>query len=476
MSGQASNSRSLKFIRTLTIGMGAFIATFDVTAVSLALPAISKHFALDVSGYVWVMDAYSLAFAIALITAGAIADRHGQKLTLVAGAAVFLAASVLCAYAGGFGVFIAGRVIQGVGAAFVICGGVAMAGRMFTDKAERVQAFGIIGTVSGSALAVGPALGGLIANALGWTWVFLINIPICLAIIGVAVGWMDEHKSRSGARMDVPGVVTVSAFLLGFIWFLLHGPAVGSVVAPQAGFLLALGLVFFAFLWIEVKAVHPAVDIALFKKRDFLGLSLVPLALSLSYWGLIVFLPLFLQRSLQLDNSRLPYAMLFFTLPMFLVPMVLANGAVARRAAAVKQSSYYFTGLLVVSLGCLAMSLSAYFATPAFAVLGMVVAGVGASAMQSQVSGALIASAPLERAGNVTAISTVLRQGGFAIGTALLAKLMEAEITLGGHAIAGFPLLFFACAIVAGIAAFCTLLLTQPRATYPATASTDAAQ
>jgi MFS family permease len=466
MTIEPANSRSTKYIRAITIGLGAFIATFDVTAVSLALPAISETFSLDVAGYVWVMDAYSLAFAITLITAGAVADRYGQKLTLVAGAVVFLVASALCAYATHFSTFLTGRVVQGASAAFIICGGVAMAGRLYKEKTERVQAFGIIGTISGSALAIGPALGGLIASTFGWTWIFLMNVPICVAIISVALGWMDEYRSSNAARMDVAGVVVVSALLLISIWSLLHGPTVGGVVFSSAAAGISIASLLILFVWIETKARYPAVDIHLFKKREFVGLAIVPLSLSVSYWSLIVFMPFFLESSLQIGGQRASYVMLFFTLPMFVVPLLLANPAIARMAAGMRQSSYYFTGLFVVALGCGAVAVGSYLHEYVLAIAGMIVAGVGAAAMQSQVSGALIACAPQERAGNVTAVATVLRQGGFAIATAFLAKVMQAKIYLGPYSIESFTLLFSVCGLVAGIGAVCTLVLTQTRADF----------
>lgn len=454
-------ARSLKYIRTIIVGVGAFIATFDITAVSLALPAIGRTFTLDVAGYVWIMDVYSLAFTITLITAGVMADRYGQRLTLIAGALIFMAASTLCAYATHFGVLITGRALQGMGAAFVVCGGLAMTGRLFTERTERVQAFGIIGTVSGSALAIGPALGGLIANTFGWKWVFLINIPICLAIIAGALRWMSEHKNRNDKRLDVLGIVTVSAFLLVAIWFFLHGPIVGGIVFSTSTVVAIIVGLLVAFIWIETKAPYPAIDLALFKKRAFVGLTIVPLSLAVSYWSLIVFMPLFLASSLHVGNERIAYMMLFFTMPMFVVPLLIANPRVARAVAETKQSTYYFSGLLIVSLGCVIISFGSYIHEYGYVVAGMVIAGVGAAAMQSQVSGALIASAPAERAGGVSAITTVVRQGGFAIASAFLAKVMQAEIRLGPYSIEHFTLLFLVCGLVAGLGSICTFVLIR---------------
>ena len=151
-----AGDRSLKLLRywpATIMGLGAFMAAFDVTAVSLALPVISEALELEVASSIWIMNAYGLAFTAFLIGAGAVSGRCENRLALVTGTMLFLAASVICALAGSFAVMIAGRVFQGCAAAFIVCGGYALMGHLYPEKAERVEAFAVMGVISGSALA-----------------------------------------------------------------------------------------------------------------------------------------------------------------------------------------------------------------------------------------------------------------------------------------------------------------------------------
>jgi MFS family permease len=434
-----------KYAPAVVMGVGGFIATFDLTAVSLVLTDLGRRFALDLAGSIWIMNGYSLALTIMLLTAGVLADRYGHRLSVVVGAALFLIASAACAFAPHYAVLIGGRVLQGIGGAFIVCGGLALVGRLYTEKAERVRAFALIGTIQGSALAVGPGLGGVIANSLGWQWIFLINIPVCAIII---VGCLTAREQPGGRRdnpLDVPGLAAFSALLVLATWLLLYGPVFGTTMvgAPvAAAALVALAAV---FVWTERRARAPAIALGLFRIRGFVGLAVVPLCLAVSYWSLMVYLPLFLRSTLYLGTDSLAYLMLFFTVPMFAVPYLVTPVATAAR-----QSTFFAGGLTVVAAGCLVLAAGAQLRTLAVVIAGMTVAGIGAATVQNQVTGALIASAPPDRAGSVAAIMTILRQGGFAVGSALLS-----------NATGDYTLLFAICVVVAGAGAAGAYLLIR---------------
>jgi hypothetical protein len=267
---------------------------------------------------------------------------------------------------------------------------------------------------------------------------------------------MDEYKNPSHGRIDVLGTVVVSLLLLIATWFLLHGPMVAGLVFNNWAVIVTIAALLVLLIRVELKARHPTVDLTLFSKASFVGLSIVPLSLAVSYWSLIVFMPVFIEASTRFNTKGVSYTMLFFTTPMFVVPFV-----VARVAAYAKQSTYYFAGLFVVSLGCLVLAVGAFVGAFLLAVVGMVVAGLGAATIQSQVSGALIASAPKEHAGGASAILMVFRQGGFAVASAWLSKVMQASLFLGPYSIANFTLLFVVCALVAGVGSACTFILVR---------------
>lgn len=431
------------------------MATFDVTAVSLALPIISEELSLNVSTSIWIMNSYSLAFTVFLIGAGAVSDRYGNRLALVTGTLLFLVASVVCAMAGSLEMMIAGRVLQGCAAAFIVCGGYALMGHLYQDKAQRVEAFAIMGVISGSALAVGPGLGGVIASQLGWTWIFLINVPVCLLIVAGALLGMKERKSGTVKTLDLLGIMTFGAFLLIASWTMLNGLSFAGREIGLVPVLLVLLALLVAFVWIEKRTKAPAVQIEIFGNSTFTGLALVPLCLAISYWSLIVFIPIYLENVFQIGTQQSAYVLLAFTLPMFLVPYWVTG--VATRWS---EARFFSIGLLLVALGCLMIAIGAHRVSYGFSIAGMVLAGSGAAAMQTQVSGALIASVSQDQAGAVSAIMTILRQGGFALGTALLSLTLVLDV----GTLDRFTVLFLTCALIAGLGGTFTFLLLKPKA------------
>jgi MFS family permease len=459
------------------MGFGAFMATFDVTAVSLALPVISEDLSLDVSMSIWIMNSYGLAFTVFLIGAGAVSDRYGNRLALVAGTMLFLLASVICAMSGSLEVMITGRILQGCAAAFIVCGGYALMGHIYPEKAQRVEAFAIMGVISGSALALGPGLGGVIASQFGWTWIFLVNVPVCFLVAGGALLGMEERKSPTFGRgygamggallgmeerksdsiksFDVVGILTFGAFLMIASWAMLNGLSIAGVEIGLFPVLLILAALLVVFVWTEKRVEVPAVQIEIFRNATFNGLALVPLCLAISYWSLIVFIPIYLEDVFQIGTRESAYVLLTFTLPMFLVPYWVTG--VAKRWS---EAKFFSIGLLLVALGCLVIAIGSHSVSYGFSIAGMVLAGSGAAAMQTQVSGALIASVAQDQAGAVSAIMTILRQGGFALGTALLSL----TLALDAGPLENFTILFLSCALVAGFGGMLTFLLLQTKA------------
>lgn len=163
-----------------TLGLGGFLANFDVTSVVVVMPAIGTDLGIRVDSLAWIIDAYSIAFTATLLVAGALADRFGRRRTLIVGNIWFLVASLACGLAWNGPLFLAARAVQGGGAAFLVTGTFALIAPAFPAPGTRARAFGIVGVVSGVAVALGPSLGGIIGSGLGWRWLFLANLPFCV--------------------------------------------------------------------------------------------------------------------------------------------------------------------------------------------------------------------------------------------------------------------------------------------------------
>jgi MFS family permease len=447
---------------TIVVGIATFVTTFDITAVLTIMPRVKEDLALSIGGFAWLMNSYSLAFVVFLMAAGVLADRYGRRRALLAGTLIFLAASLLCVLAKDQPVLLAGRTLQGLGAAFMVCGGLAVLGHRYIDRGERARAFGLLGTINGSAMAFGPAGGGLIAKFLGWHWVFFINIPICLFIIAGSFWVVKESSDPAKPRIDVLGVSTLSLFLISTVWLLLHGTSVGAVEIPlpaALGIVVVLGTL---FLLSQRYGARPLLQLGLFSSRAFMGLCLVPLALSVAYWAVLIYLPLFLQERLGSTPDETSYLLLAATLPMFILPMFSA-----RIALAVTTGVFFSTGLIVVGVGGFAIAAGAQLQSLPLSLAGMAVAGAGCAVLNPQMVAKMVGLVPREQAGAVSAISVILRQGGFALGIALLAGVLRA---LGGSPLSIAPsanpytIVFVVAAVSALVSAVAVFVLTASRA------------
>ncbi|MCW5730267.1 MAG: MFS transporter [Alphaproteobacteria bacterium] len=404
----------------LTFSLASFIVSFDITAVVVAMPQIRSDLALSVSGFAWVMDAYSLAFVVMLLSAGALADRFGRRRALTWGNAIFAFSSVACGLATGEAMLYGARAIQGLGSAFVICGVLALMSERFPDPSERARAFALVGTVTGAAMAMGPAGGGLIAEYFGWRWVFLVNLPVCLAIAILVPRASVESLDPAGRRIDLPGVATLTLALTSLTWFLLHGTSVGHIELPLvvAAGLPAIALA--AFVLTQRMQARAMFDLALFRERAFLGICIVPVALSLGYWALLVYLPLFLEVGLGQGLAAISWLMLVATLPMLLLPFL-----GAKLVQMLGARWFFGIGLAVVAGGCLTLALAAGLASLPVGLFGMLLCGAAAAVLNAQVSSYVMMFAPRERTGTVSAMATLLRQGGFALGIAILGAVLR---------------------------------------------------
>jgi EmrB/QacA subfamily drug resistance transporter len=410
-------------LTTLALGLSTFLILFDVTAVVVAMPAIAKDVGLDIAGLAWVIDAYSLAFAAALLASGALADRFGCRRCMLAGNAVFLAASVACGMASSEPMLLAARVAQGLGAAFMATGGTALVAIAFPNVAERTRAFGVIGVISGIAMALGPTLGGLLASWLGWRWIFFANIPFCLAL-AVAVPRLvaETNKDREGRRLDLVGIALLTMSLGLAIDALLRrdGSLALRATCLVAG--IALALVFVRQQW---RSPRPVLDPRVFATSAMAGVATLLTTIQFGYWAVVVYLPLFLSAALHISMDVAGVALLAATLPMLLVPLIGGRLATLWGWRRLFTIAFGLVAIGDVSLVIAALSDGLELRLVA-TVIGMAIIGVGAALANPQLSGVVLALAPSSEAGMASAVTFVVRQAGFAISIAALGLTLGA--------------------------------------------------
>lgn len=425
------------------LGLAGFLSQFDVTALVVALPAIREQLGLSAAGAAWVIDAYSLAFAGALLPAGMLADGWGRRRVLLIGLVVFALASAGCALATTGIALWAWRAGQGVGAALLTCATLALLAGIYKQPEDRLWAFGWTGTVIGTAMIFGPAGGGWLASALGWQSIFWLNPPLCLAIFIACGLGLDEQRgepvSRAGALPVLAGVVAIVAL----VWSLLEGGPRGwsePVIFMPA--IVAAVLVAVLLVW-TARA-----DRARYVKPGFVPACALAGLLSIAYWSTLAFLPLAASLWFGMDTAQAGALLLAATGPMLLLPRTGAR--VAQRFG---PRVLFVASMGLIAAGDLLLWQTAH--APHFGgfAAGMLLAGCGAGLMNSQLSAAFVAAALPSWAGMASALGITMRQLGYALGVALLG----AVATLGNASYA------WCFAVAAGIAVAGALLaLTLP--------------
>jgi MFS family permease len=447
----ATRRSAYPYLPALILALGSFLSQFDTTAVVVALPSIAVELAFGVAGSAWVMDAYSLAFTAFLLAAGSLADKYGRRRSLLLGNVVFALASLGCGLAWDGWSLWAARALQGAGAAFIVTGAIALIAGIYPTPVERARAFAMAGLVSGASMALGPTLGGLAASTFGWRWIFFVNLPACALVAWAIPRLVAESRDEDGRPLDVAGIALLTGALGAAILVLLHArSSAGITLGVLAS--LALGAM---FVLQQRRRARPMIDPRLFASPPMLGVAIILLMLSVAYWALLVYLPLFLQSGFALSPEQAGMALLGATLPMLLMPPL--GGRAQPRWG---WRRFFVVGLATVALGDAVLVWAAVEPGAGAAIaalsLGMALIGVGAGLLQSQLSGAMVALVPAGEVGMASALTVVMRQGGFALGIAALGAALGA----GATPQQGFAGLFAlaAATAIAGLVAALTLV------------------
>ena len=441
---------------TLALGTSSFLTQFDVTAVVIAMPAIVRDLGFGVAGFAWIIDAYSLAFTGALLAAGALADRFGRRRSMLGGNAVFLLASIGCGIATNGLTLFAARVLQGAGAAFLVTGALALVASAFPGAGQRARAFGVMGVISGVAMALGPTLGSLLAAWFGWRWIFLANIPFCVALALAVPPLVAETRDPEGRPLDPVGVALLTMSLgLAIDALLRHDGSLVTRAACLAG--SATGAILFG--WHQRRSLRPLLDPGVFATPAMAGVGALLTAIQFGYWAVLVYLPLFLNTGLRMSIEFAGVALLAATLPMLLVPPI------GGRLATQHGWKLLFTiAFGIIAVGDASLVISALSDTPstrfAATLLGMLTIGIGAALANPQLSGVAIALAPPAQAAMASAVMMIVRQGGFAISIAVLGAVLGTA-----NDVAAFAKPFTLAALVALAGMIAALLLLPSKST-----------
>jgi len=395
----------------------SFMVVLDLLVVATALSTIRRDLGASIGQLEWTVNAYTLTFAVLLMTAAAVGDRLGWRRVFAVGLGVFAAASAACALAPGVGALIAARAVQGAGAAMIMPLALALLNAAFPPQ-RRGWAMGIFGAVTALAAVVGPVLGGAITQGLAWQWIFWLNVPLALLAIPLALRRLTESHGPQ-APLDLPGLALASGASLGLVWGLVRGTSAGWGSPEVAGTLAAGAVLAVAFAGWESRARAPMLPMRLFASRAFSAGNAAIFFLNASLTGAVFFTAQFLQVSLGQD----PLAAGIRLLPWGLAPFLIAPRA-GKLADRIGERPLIVCGLLLQAAGLAWIAAVAAPGLTYSAMLApMILSGAGFAMALPAVTKAVVGSVPPADIGKASGAYSTMRQLGGAFGVAILAAV-----------------------------------------------------
>ena len=258
----------------IVLCMGSLMIVLDTTIVNVALPSIRDDLGFSSTSLAWVVNAYLLTFGGFLLLGGRLGDLYGHRRLFLAGITLFTVASLCCGLATSQGLLIAARAVQGVGGAVASAVALSLMMTLFTEPADRAKAMGVFGFVASGGGSIGVLLGGILTDTLDWHWIFLVNIPIGIAVVILSLRLLPGGGGQIGAgRLDVGGAITVTAALMLAVYAIVNGNQNGWTSAETLGLLAGAVALLAVFLWIESRVEAPLMPLRLFKLRNLVDLE-----------------------------------------------------------------------------------------------------------------------------------------------------------------------------------------------------------
>jgi EmrB/QacA subfamily drug resistance transporter len=407
-----------------SVSFALFMIMLDNTVENVALPAIERDLGISVSELEWVVTGYALSFAVLMLTGGKLADMFGRRRIFLTGLAVFTISSLFCGLANSAELLIAARVVQGVGAAFMMPATLSIITATFPPR-ERGAALGIWAGVSAMALAIGPLVGGLITEHISWNWIFYVNVPV--GVTGLVAGRLIIRESRDTSheqRLDLPGLLTSGIALFALVYALIEANSKGWTSPLIIGLFVVAAVFGTAFVLLELHQRLPMFDVKLFRNPTFAGANVVALLISLAMFGVFFFISLYMQNVLGYTAVRAGAAFL----PMTLLIIVIAP--LAGRASDRLGSRWLMTGGLTL-VGCSLLVFAQVQEDSSYWSLlpAMLLGGVGMASTMTPMTAAALSSVPVDKAGVGSGMLNTFRQVGGSLGIAVMGAILASTST-----------------------------------------------
>jgi EmrB/QacA subfamily drug resistance transporter len=414
--------------QTLTLAVicaGVFMLLLDLTVVYVALPSIRTSLHASLTQMQWVVDVYGLSLATTLLACGALADIVGRRRIFCLGLVLFVLASLGCGLVQSVPQLIAARALQGIGAAMIFATSFAIVAVTFAGDA-RAWAFGVLGTIAAVAGALGPLAGGLLTETFGWPVIFLVNVPVGVAALVVALRSVAETRRPNPPPVDWVGALLVCAVLGLLASALLRGNELGWGSTPIRLLFGGAAACLIAFVLAERHSRQPLLDLALLRRQAFLGVSLAAFAQAATLFSLLLYIAIYLQQ--VLGYSPFESGLCMLPVPLAAAPPGLAAAWLAVR---VPVGTLLAGGLLAIAAGLALLTQidasSSWTQTlPAF-----LLAGTGLGLLNPPLAAAAVDVVPAGRAGLGSGINATFRQAGVVLGIAMYGAIFEHRVVGG---------------------------------------------
>jgi EmrB/QacA subfamily drug resistance transporter len=402
------------------------VLMLDIAVVNTALPHIATDLHASLSGVQWVVDAYTLALASVVLTAGSVADRIGRKLVFSVGLVLFTVTSIIAGMAGSIEVLDIARGVQGIGGALLFATSLSLLAEAFPGTEERVKALAAYGASIGAAFAVGPLVGGALTSAFGWQAVFFVNVPLGVLGLVATARWVRESRDPDARGLDWWGQATLSAGLFLLVLGLLRGNEDGWSSTPIIAELSGAAVLLIAFVFVQRRVKSPMLPLALFRRPDFSGAQIAAFSISASFFAIFLYTTLYLQNVLGLSAIEAGLVYMPGTIVMFVV-----SGLSAQVANKLAPGVMISGGLTLVAAG-MVLFLNAD-ASSSWTSLepGFLLASIGTGLFNPAVSAVALGSAPQHMSGLAAGVNDTFRQAGIAVGVAAFGAMVPASSGLG---------------------------------------------
>jgi len=414
-----------RWLALIVLCLGVLMIVLDTTIVNVALPSIRADLGFTETSLVWVVNAYMLTFGGFLLLGGRLGDLFGHRKLFLLGITLFTLASAACGLANSQGLLITARAVQGLGGAVVSAVSLSLIMNLFTSPADRARAMGIYGFVCAGGGSIGVLLGGLLTSALSWHWIFLVNLPIGVAVYAACVALLPAGKPLADrAKLDVAGAIAVTTSLMLAVYAIVHGNEVGWTSTQTLAQLGAAVALMIAFLVIESRVSHPLMPLHMFALRNVATANVVGVLWAAAMFAWFFISALYMQRVLNYSAMQVGLAFL----PANIIMAVFSLGLSAKLVMRFGIRAPLSLGLLVAAVGLVLFARAPAGGGFILDVLpGMLLLGLGAGVAFNPVLLAAMSDVAPDESGLASGVVNTSFMMGGALGLATLASLAAAR-------------------------------------------------